>query len=77
MQRIIRWAGSKRQLVDRLEKLWQKDSRRYIEPFCGSACLFFHLEPANAVLGDLNSQLITTYRALKHDASLVLQEGST
>lgn len=73
MQTIIRWAGSKRQLLHRLEKFWQKDSRRYIEPFCGSACLFFHLEPASAVLGDLNWQLITTYRALKHDASLVCE----
>jgi len=72
-QPIIRWAGSKRQLLGRLEKFWPEGSRRYVEPFCGSACLFFHIEPATAVLGDLNAQLITTYRALKHDASLVCE----
>jgi len=72
MNAILRWAGSKRQLIPRLEKFWPGPDTRYIEPFCGSACLFFALQPSAAVLGDLNSELIDTYRALQADHNAVL-----
>ncbi len=72
MEPIIRWAGSKRQLLHKLRPFWPTSSR-YIEPFCGSACLFFDLEPPAAVLGDLNGELITTYRAVRRNASLVVE----
>jgi DNA adenine methylase len=70
---ILRWAGSKRQLLPELRQYWPRDARRYIEPFCGSACLFFDLQPPEAILGDLNSELIVTYRALQRDPALVAQ----
>jgi DNA adenine methylase len=73
MNPILRWAGSKRELVPKLRPYWLGGHSRYIEPFAGSACFFFALEPKSAVLGDLNSELIQTYRALKCDADLVLE----
>jgi DNA adenine methylase len=42
-----------------------KTFSRYIEPFAGSACLFFHLSPPLALLGDINDELINTYQQLK------------
>jgi DNA adenine methylase len=38
---------------------------RYVEPFAGSACLFFALDPEKAVLGDNNPELINVYRVLR------------
>ena len=73
MTPLIRWAGSKRQLLHKLRSYWLNPKARYIEPFCGSACLFFDLEPSSAVLGDLNSELIATYRAVRHNAGLVVE----
>jgi DNA adenine methylase len=73
MKSPIRWAGSKRLLLPHLKTLWRSEFKRYVEPFCGSACLFFDLEPKAAILGDLNEELIETYRALKHDPYLVLE----
>jgi len=70
MESILRWAGSKRQLLSKLKAFWSGNHVRYIEPFCGSACLFFDLEPERAILGDLNNELINTYRALKKDAEI-------
>jgi hypothetical protein len=32
----------------------------YIEPFCGSSALYFHLRRAAAVLGDINPHLVRT-----------------
>jgi DNA adenine methylase len=61
----LRWAGSKKKLVPRLEKFWNDEYSRYVEPFAGSACLFFAVAPDRAVLGDNNSDLINVYRALR------------
>jgi DNA adenine methylase len=49
------------------------DASRYIEPFAGSACLFFHLEPKRALITDLNKELISLYQALQRDTELVLE----
>lgn len=61
MQTFLRWAGSKRRLVSRLKTHLPQQFERYVEPFAGSACLFFEIEPARALLGDLNSELVHTY----------------
>lgn len=73
MKSFIRWAGSKRQTLARLRPFFQAPYSRYIEPFAGSASLFFDLHPRMAVLGDINAGLITTMRELQHDAPLVLE----
>jgi len=70
---FLRWAGSKKQLLPILAGYWPYGFSRYIEPFAGSCCLFFHLEPPNAILGDINAELIQTLRAIKRDPSRVIE----
>jgi len=70
---FLRWAGSKRQLLPKLRGFWSDHYLRYIEPFAGSACLFFDLEPRSAILADLNQELICTLRAIQRDVYLVLE----
>lgn len=62
---ILRWAGSKRKLLPYLIDAMPSKYNRYIEPFAGSACLFFSLHPKKAVLGDINSELLDTYATLR------------
>lgn len=69
---FLRWAGSKRKLLPVLAHYWDPTYHRYIEPFAGSACLFFHLAPRKAVLGDINSELIFTYSQVRKNLSQVL-----
>lgn len=38
-----------------------------MEPFAGSACLFFELAPKTAVLGDSNNELIEVYRVVRDE----------
>lgn len=71
-QSFIRWAGSKRQLVPILSQYWHEDFVRYVEPFAGSACLFFSIKPRKALLGDINPELINTYKEIKSDVESVL-----
>jgi DNA adenine methylase len=64
---LIKWAGSKRRILPLLAEHWGQGHRRYVEPFAGSACFFFHLSPTLAVLGDLNGELIDTYGQVREN----------
>lgn len=64
-QPFLRWAGSKRQVLPLLAQFWCPTYGRYIEPFMGSACLFFTVSPRHAVLGDLNCELVDAFRAVR------------
>src|SRR5260370_41753763 len=73
MNTFLRWAGSKRKLLPILLDAAPKKFDRYVEPFAGSACLFFALGPRRAVLADINEELVNTYRALKTDVEGVIE----
>ena len=70
---FLRWAGSKRKLLPVLKSFWRKDHKRYVEPFAGSACLFFALNPPKAILGDVNGELISTFIEVKYRVHAVLE----
>jgi len=67
---LIRWAGSKRRLIPYLVNKCPESFSRYIEPFCGSAALFFELEPQKAILADINPELINMYNILRDGVDL-------
>lgn len=64
---FIRWAGSKRKLVPVLTSFWPGNDYRYIEPFMGSACLFFSILPSRAILSDINKELVDTFNEVRKD----------
>jgi DNA adenine methylase len=61
----IRWAGSKKKLLPVLSAIVPKSYTRYVEPFCGSLCLFVALKPASALVGDINQELIHFYKMIR------------
>jgi len=66
MKPIFRWAGSKRKLLPIIKNEMPVSYKRYVEPFCGSACLFFDLETVNsAILSDINPDLINAYKQIR------------
>jgi DNA adenine methylase len=68
---FLRWAGSKRQLLPTLRSFWHTGFNRYLEPFAGSACLFFDLMPREALLGDVNRELMNAFRCIKRHPTRV------
>src|SRR5438552_2067267 len=62
---ILRWAGSKRELLPLIEQLVPRHFGRYIEPFAGSAVVFFHLRPKSAIIADCNGELIRAFKAIR------------
>ncbi len=70
---FLKWAGGKRWLVQHPSFEFPEFEGRYIEPFLGSASVFFSLKPREAILGDANSELISAYKAIKEDHEQVLR----
>jgi len=58
---ILKWAGGKGQMLNQIIPRIPLRYRKYIEPFCGGAALFFALAPENAILADSNPELINVY----------------
>jgi DNA adenine methylase len=75
---FLRWAGSKKQILPILSTYWDRSLfSRYVEPFVGSASLFFHITPDKALLGDINPNLILTYHYIKNDYLSVVKNLKT
>jgi DNA adenine methylase len=70
-QPILRWAGSKKRSLTHLLEYSPQNFNKYIEPFAGSACLFFNLTPNRAVLGDTNPHLMQFYSVAARHPSRV------
>lgn len=69
---FLKWAGGKGQLLEQFKPLLPRLKGRYFEPFVGGAALFFSLRPENAVLSDVNEELIDCYRAVRDDVEGVI-----
>ena len=66
---FLKWAGGKRQLLSQIDLYIPKSFNKYIEPFVGGGALFFYLLPKNAILNDINQDLINAYRVIKEKVS--------
>jgi len=46
---FVKWAGGKRQILDKLKKYVSNEYNNYYEPFVGDGALLFELTPKRAV----------------------------
>jgi len=61
----LKWAGGKRWFASRYLHLLPDSYERYVEPFAGSAALFFAVQPKKALLADLNGELVNLYECIR------------
>ena len=71
---FIKWVGGKARLMDQLAPLFPAaaDRMRHVEPFIGGGAMFFARDPSRALIGDVNPDLIGTYRAIRDDVDGVI-----
>ena len=77
MKPILKWAGSKLQLLAELKKYITPEllkGNRYIEPFIGGGALAFDLEHPNTTIADLNPELTNLYNVVKKQPDLLIKE---
>lgn len=61
---FVKWAGGKRQIMDKLTKYVPDEFNTYYEPFIGGGALLFELSPKKAVINDSNKELMNVYEVL-------------
>lgn len=65
---FVKWAGGKRQILDKLKQYIPTNYNCYYEPFIGGGALFFELAPKKAIINDSNKELMNVYQVLcDHD----------
>lgn len=64
---FVKWAGGKRQLLDRIIERMPQTYNKYFEPFIGGGAVLFELQPENAVINDINHALINAYERISNE----------
>ncbi len=76
--KFVKWAGGKGQLIEQFEPLFPQKFNNYLEPFVGSGAVFFYImqkiKPKEAVISDINEELMNTYEIIKNDVERLIVE---
>lgn len=70
---FVKWAGGKKQLIEKLHDRVPNSYGTYYEPFIGGGALLLNERPESAVIGDVNEQLINAFVQLKADPRAVIR----
>ncbi|MBE8955013.1 MAG: DNA adenine methylase [Quinella sp. 2Q5] len=70
---VLKWAGGKRSLLDVFRPLLPKRIGTYCEPFLGGGAVLFGLQPAVAVVNDINAELMLVYRVIRDEADKLIE----
>lgn len=67
MKPFLKWPGGKYRVVDRI-RARLPEGARLIEPFVGSAAVLLNTDYPQALLSDINADLVTLYQIVQRDA---------
>ena len=70
---FLKWAGGKTRLLDQYADWIPQRYGRYFEPFIGGGAMYFHLEPEQAVISDVNVRLLDCYRAIRDQPEALIE----
>lgn len=65
MKPMIKYRGGKSKEISYFVEKIPQNYDTYIEPFFGGGALYFYLEPARAIINDVNTRLYAFYREMK------------
>ena len=74
---FVKWAGGKRQLLDRIKERFPLKYNNYFEPFVGGGAVLFGLKPEKAIINDINASLINAYKVIANNTQDFLEYINT
>lgn len=73
MKPIIKWVGGKGSNLPYIRERLPKEFNTYYEPFLGGAAVLLDLNPTNAVVSDINPELINMYIQIRDHIDEVVE----
>ncbi len=70
---FLKWVGGKGQLISQYAPFLPATFSTYYEPFLGGGAIFFHLLPRQAVLTDINPELVNVYCTVRDKVEAIIQ----
>ena len=71
---FLKWAGGKRYLIPEIKKRWPANFKQtYFEPFLGGGAVLLSLQPAKAVVNDINAELINCYEVVRDSVDELIE----
>lgn len=71
---MLKYRGGKSREIKEILPFIPDDYERYVEPFFGGGALYFYLEPEQALINDLNNQLMAFYKGVRNDFASLKDE---
>lgn len=71
---FLKWAGGKRRMLVDIRSCVPEKFGRYYEPFVGAGALLFDLQPEEAVINDINKELMNVYRVIQSDVEGLIED---
>lgn len=71
---VVKWVGGKSQLLDKITPMFPKRMTTYCEPFLGGGAVLFAVQPKNAIINDLNTDLMLVYEVIRDDVKMLIVE---
>ena len=72
MKPIIKWVGGKSQVLDTIRELMPSTYNKYYEPILGGGAVLLDLCPKEAVVNDINPELINMYLQVRDNVEWVI-----
>ena len=73
MKPIIKWVGGKHGSIQIIKEMLPPTYNRYYEPFLGGGAVLLELNPEEAYVNDINSELINMYIQVREDVEGVIR----
>jgi DNA adenine methylase len=61
---LVKWSGGKSDEIKMFESYFPGHYTKYIEPFVGGGSVYFYLNPDDAVISDVHTELIHFYKSI-------------
>lgn len=74
---VVKWVGGKRQLLPILTPLLPERFTTYCEPFLGGGAMLFWRQPNQAIVNDINGDLILMYEVIRDNVEDLIAELET
>ena len=64
---MLKYRGGKSREIPLFAQYFPQDFDTYIEPFLGGGAVYFHLEPQQAIINDVNTKLVSFYQDVRNN----------